>query len=131
MPDAAPKCESCGYLLAGVPIDEGVLTCPECGTTQVPGRDEPLWSRWVFVLGAASPNYVMLCASFVSWLMGEIGMAAGLSIFVLGLTLGVALGFRKDLARPGDGLWVCLGRAGVWWAVLNAPVAGALWAMWP
>lgn len=127
-----PRCEDCGYGLAGVPTRGGLVTCPECGEPQSPASaQDRRWARRTFMLGVALPNYLMAATTLLGRWLESAETAVLMAVFIFGLTLGLAVMMSRDAEHTRRGSAAArTARALGLWAVLNAPAGVVQWLCW-
>lgn len=127
-----PRCDDCGYGLAGVPDRGGLVTCPECGVPQSPGAaQDRRWARRTFMLGVALPNYLMAATTLLGRWLGGADTAVLMAVFIFGLTLGLAIMMSRDAGHARRGSPTArVARAVGLWALLNAPAGIVQWFCW-
>ncbi|MCE7974309.1 MAG: hypothetical protein DYG92_08320 [Leptolyngbya sp. PLA1] len=127
-----PRCDDCGYGLAGVPDRGGLVTCPECGEPQSPAdAHDRRWARRTFMLGVALPNYLMAATTLLGGWLGGAETAVLMAVFIFGLTLGLALMMSRDAEHRSRGSAASrAARAVGLWALLNAPAGVVQWLCW-
>lgn len=127
-----PRCDDCGYGLAGVPDKAGLITCPECGVPQLPGEaHDRRWARRTFMLGVALPNYLMAATTLLGRWLESADTAVLMAVFIFGLTLGLAIMMSRDAepARRRSGM-SRVARAICLWGPLNTPAGVVQWLCW-